>query len=226
MTVSPATSGDFPAIGEVLLNKLSAIEQRCNIIPGLSPSKYDPQRIRDKIAAKRQQLADLEAENAALAETLKQQERALHDPNPDLEEGEPNSHRLRRQLAAAQGEVKSQEERRHGLLAENRRLKAQIQATRKAFAAAAADQEDAATTEDELNATLAQLEKKQKEIDARRQREQTAYEKKMQSLKEERERLLEEKAALEQKLRDKQKELEMIQATATKSHFPSQIRRK
>jgi hypothetical protein len=51
---------------------------------------------------------DLEVENAALAETLKQQEHTLHDPNPSSEEAQPSSHRLWQQLAAVEREVKSQ----------------------------------------------------------------------------------------------------------------------
>jgi hypothetical protein len=42
----------------------------------------DPKEIRDKIAVKRRQLAELEAENTALLETEKRQERAIHQISP------------------------------------------------------------------------------------------------------------------------------------------------
>jgi myosin heavy subunit len=224
------TSQDFPAIGELLLCKLSAIEKCCDTASASTQKKYDARSLRDKIAVKRRQLAELEAENAALAETAKRQERALRQMNnggDDAAEAQQSVVKLRQQLAAAQKEIKTLEERRHGLLAENRRLKGQIQSAQKA-SAVEADQMDTATSEEELNATLAQLEAKQKDLEARRQREQEAYQRKMLALKDQKERLTEEKAELEQRLRDKQKELELIHSTASKSRFPPppQIRRK
>jgi chromosome segregation ATPase len=226
--VDLTTSDDFSAMGEMLLGKLAAIEKCCDTAAASAQKKYDARAIRDKIAVKRRQLAELEAENAALVETAKRQERALRQLSQGDEavEAQQNVLKLRQQLAAAQKEIKALEERRHGLLAENRRLKGQMQATQKA--AAAADTGAEAAGEEELARTLAQLETKRQELDARRQREQTAYQKKMQALKEQKERLTQEKADLEQKLRDKQKELELIHSTASKSRFPPplQARRK
>jgi septal ring factor EnvC (AmiA/AmiB activator) len=226
--VDLTTSDDFSAIGEMLLGKLAAIEKCCDTAAASTQKKYDTRVIRDKIAVKRRQLAELEAENAALVETAKRQERALRQLNQGDEtvEAQQNVLKLKQQLAAAQKEIKALEDRRHGLLAENRRLKGQMQATQKTSAASDTGAEIA--SEEELTETLSKLETKRQELEARRQREQTAYQKKMQALKEQKEKLTQEKAELEQRLKDKQKELDLIHSTATKSRFPPplQARRK
>jgi chromosome segregation ATPase len=226
--VDPMTSQDFAAMGEMLLGKLAAIEKCCDTAAASTQKKYDARTIRDKIAVKRRQLAELEAENAALVETAKRQERALRQLSQggeDAAEAQQNVVKLRQQLAAAQKEIKVLEERRHGLLAESRRLKGQLQATQKA-SAAVTDQADAAASEEELNATIEQLQKRHDELEARKQKEQAAYQKKMQALKDQKEKLTQEKVDLEQRLRDKQKKLEMIHATASKGRFAPPARRK
>jgi chromosome segregation ATPase len=216
------TSQDFAAMGEMLLGKLAAIEKCCDTAAASTQKKYDSRTIRDKIAVKRRQLAELEAENAALVETAKRQERALRQMNQggeDAVEAQQNVLKLRSQLQAAQKEIKVLEERRHGLLAENRRLKGQFQAVQKAVSKAE-DVPDPNATEEEMNATLAALETKQQELEARKKREQDNYQKKMAALKDQKEKLTQEKSDLERKLREKQKELELIHSKA-KSRFPA-----
>jgi chromosome segregation ATPase len=83
-------------------------------------------------------------------------------------------------LGAAQKEIKALEEKRHQLLAENRRLKGKLQATQKAIRRP----EEAATqpaNEDDLNATLTALEEKQRRLEARVEREQRTYQRKWHS---------------------------------------------
>jgi chromosome segregation ATPase len=221
-TLDPTTSQDFAAMGEMLLGKLAAIEKCCDTAAASTQKKYDSRTIRDKIAVKRRQLAELEAENAALVETAKRQERALRQMNQggeDAVEAQQNVLKLRSQLQAAQKEIKVLEERRHGLLAENRRLKGQFQAVQKAVSKAE-DVPDPNATEEELNATLAALETKQQELEARKKREQDNYQRKMAALKDQKEKLTQEKSDLERKLREKQKELELIHSKA-KSRFPA-----
>lgn len=221
--VDITTSEDFAAMGEMLLAKLSAIEKCCDTAAASTQKKYDARTIRDKIAVKRRQLAELEAENAALVETAKRQERALRQMNQggeDAVEAQQNVLKLRNQLQAAQKEIKVLEERRHGLLAENRRLKGQLQTAQKTV-----DQnqpgayQGASTNEEELNQTYAALEEKQQQLEARKLREQNAYQKKMAQLKQQKEELAQRKIELEQKLKEKQKELEIIHHKA-KSKYP------
>jgi chromosome segregation ATPase len=215
------TSQDFGGMGEMLLGKLAAIEKCCDTAASSTQKKYDARTIRDKIAVKRRQLAELEAENAALVETAKRQEKALRQMNhgsDDAVEAQQNVIKLRTQLQAAQKEIKVLEERRHGLLAENRRLKGQVQAAQKAVSRSE-DLPDPNATEDEMNAALAALETRQQELEARKKREQDNYQRKMGSLKDQKERLTQEKAALEQKLKERQKELELIHSKA-KNRFP------
>ena len=126
--------------------------------------------------------------------------------------------KLRNQLQAAQKEIKVLEERRHGLLAENRRLKGQLQTTQKAIAKTDEGVEAAANEED-LNASLVALEEKQQQLEARKQREQGAYQKKMAQLKAQKEELTAKKNELEQRLKEKQKELELIHSKA-RARFP------
>lgn len=220
-TVDLTTSQDFASMGEMLLGKLAAIEKCCDTAAASTQKKYDARTIRDKIAVKRRQLAELEAENAALVETAKRQERALRQMNQggdDAVEAQQNVLKLRNQLQAAQKEIKVLEERRHGLLAENRRLKGQLAQTQKAIDKAD-EQPEAGTNEEELNATLAQLEEKQQQLEAKKQREQNAYQKKMAQLKTQKEELSQRKAELEQRLKEKQKELELIHSKA-KTRMP------
>ena len=216
-TVDLTTSEDFATMGEMLLGKLAAIEKCCDTAAASSQKKYDARAIRDKIAVKRRQLAELEAENAALVETAKRQEKALRQMNQggdEAIEAQQNVMKLRNQLQAAQKEIKVLEERRHGLLAENRRLKGQLQNTQKS-----GDAGDGANEED-LNSSLAALEDKQQQLEARKQREQSAYQKKMAQLKQQKEELTAKKAELEKKLKERQKELELIH-TKAKSRFPA-----
>jgi chromosome segregation ATPase len=226
--VDLTTSQDFAAMGELLLRKLAAIEKCCDTAAASTQKKYDARTLSDKIAVKRRQLAELEAENAALVETAKRQERALKQLSlggEDAGEAQQNVTKLKQQLAAAQQEIKALEEHRRGLLATNRQLKGKLQATQKA-SATVSDPGEAGATEEELNATLEQLQKRQEELEARKQREQSAYQKKMQALKEQKEKLTQDKADLEQRLKDKQKELEMIHTTAARGRFVPPVRRK
>lgn len=215
------SSQDFGAMGEMLLGKLASIEKCCDAAAASTQKKYDARTIRDKIAVKRRQLAELEAENAALVDTAKRQERALRQMNAgdDTVEAQQNVLKLRSQLQAAQKEIKVLEERRHGLLAENRRLKGQLQQTQKAIAKSDEGVE-AAANEGDLAANVAELEEKQQQLEARKQREQGAYQRKMATLKAQKEELAERKAALELRLREKQKELELIHSKA-KGRFPA-----
>jgi chromosome segregation ATPase len=220
---------DFSAMSEMLLGKLSAIEKSCETAAASTQKKYDARTIRDKIALKRRQLAELERENAALEETVKRQERALREVNrssEDLNEAKGNVVRLRQQLAAVQKEIKLLEDQRHVALAENRRLKGQLQATQRASKEIPAPRADA--TEEELTQTIEQLQKKQHELEEKRQKEYSVYQGRIQALQHQKEDLLQEKAALEQRIKDKQKELELIHSTAAKSRFPAplQLRRK
>ncbi|OHT01524.1 hypothetical protein TRFO_31619 [Tritrichomonas foetus] len=222
-SVDLTTSQDFAAMGEMLLGKLSAIEKCCDTAAASTQKKYDARTIRDKIAVKRRQLAELEAENAALVETAKRQERALRQMNQggdDAVEAQQNVLKLRNQLQAAQKEIKVLEERRHGLLAENRRLKGQLQSTQKAIDKADGQANVNQSNEDELNATVTALEEKQQQLEQRKQREQTAYQKKMAQLKQQKEELAQRKVELEQRLREKQKELELIHSKA-KARYPA-----
>ena len=215
-------SQDYGAMGEMLLGKLAAIEKCCDAAAASTQKKYDARAIRDKIAVKRRQLAELEAENAALVETAKRQEKALRQMNQggdDAIEAQQNVLKLRNQLQAAQKEIKVLEERRHGLLAENRRLKGQLASVQKAGAKTDAGVEAAANEED-LNATLAALETKQQQLEERKQREQSAYQKKMAMLKQQKEELTARKAELEKTLKEKQKELELIH-TKAKTRLPA-----
>jgi chromosome segregation ATPase len=223
-TLDLTTSQDFAGMGEMLLGKLASIEKCCDTAAASTQKKYDARTIRDKIAVKRRQLAELEAENAALVETARRQEKALRQMNQggdDAVEAQQNVIKLRTQLQAAQKEIKVLEERRHGLLAENRRLKGQFQAVQKAASRADA-MPDPNATEDEMNLALAALETKQQELEARKKREQDNYQRKMAGLKDQKERLTQEKAALEQKLKERQKELELIHHKAT-SRYPAPL---
>ncbi|OHT07630.1 hypothetical protein TRFO_24125 [Tritrichomonas foetus] len=213
-------------MGEMLLGKLSAIEKCCDTAAASTQKKYDARTIRDKIAVKRRQLAELEAENAALVETAKRQERALRQMSQggdDAVEAQQNVLKLRNQLQAAQKEIKVLEERRHGLLAENRRLKGQLQSTQKAIDKA--DEQKPSGNEDELNQTITALEEKQQQLEQRKQREQNAYQKKMAQLKQQKEDLAQRKVELEQRLKEKQKELELIHSKA-KARYPAPGMRK
>ena len=102
-------SQDYGAMGEMLLGKLAAIEKCCDAAAASTQKKYDARAIRDKIAVKRRQLAELEAENAALVETAKRQEKALRQMNQggdEAIEAQQNVMKLRNQLQAAQKEIK------------------------------------------------------------------------------------------------------------------------
>ena len=219
-SVDLTTSQDFAKMGEMLLGKLAAIEKCCDTAAASTQKKYDARTIRDKIAVKRRQLAELEAENAALVETAKRQEKALRQMNQgsdDATEAQQNVLKLKNQLAAAQKEIKVLEDRRHTLLAENRRLKGQIQTSQKAM-----EKPDvpAAQNEEDLKATLASLEERQQMLEQKKQREQAAYQKKMAQLKKQKEELTARKQELEQKLKEKQKELKLIHDKASARYPP------
>lgn len=207
--VDLTTSDDFTAMSEMLLGKLSAIENCCDTAAASTQRKYDARTIRDKIAIKRRQLAELEAENQALVDTAKRQEKALRQLNAGNDEhieAQQNVLKLRNQLQAAQKEIKVLEERRHGLLAENRKLKGQVHAQQKAIDN---DQQNPAS-ETDLNASVSALKEREAQLEARKKREQKAYNKKMAMLKEQKDNLLQQKAELEARIREKEKELELI----------------
>jgi chromosome segregation ATPase len=166
-----------------------AIEKCSDTAAASTQKKYDARAICDKIAVERRQLSELETENAALVETAKHQERALRQlshGDDDAAEAPRKVAKLRRELAAAQKEMKTFEERRHGLLVEN----GQLEATEKG-SAGVTDRGEA--NEGELSARLEQVEKRQEELEARKRKEQAAYEKKMQGLEEQKERKKERK---------------------------------
>jgi DNA repair exonuclease SbcCD ATPase subunit len=216
--VDLTTSQDFHSMGEMLLGKLSAIEKCCDIAAASTQKKYDARTIRDKIAVKRRQLAELESENAALIETAKRQEKALRqatqgtDGNVDAQQ---NVLKLRSQLQAAQKEIKVLEDKRHGLLSENRKLKGQLNNAQK-VAGRSNGAEGPSASEAELAASIEELEERQRQLEGRKQREQEAYQRKMGQLKGQKEELSARKAELEQILREKQKELELIHQQKSK----------
>jgi hypothetical protein len=125
---------------------------------------------------------------------------------------------MRGQLQAAQKEIKVLEERRHGLLAENRRLKCQFDVVQKSVQRSE-DLPDPNATEDELNEVLAELEVKQQALDTRKKREHDNYLRKLEAFRDQKVRLAEEKAALERKLKERQKELELVHIKV-KTGFP------
>lgn len=187
--VDPATCDDVEQLSAMLMGKLSAIEKCCDSAAASTQKKYDARTIKEKIAQKRRQLAELESENAALVQTAKKQERALRHISNGQEEGseaQTNVNKLRNQLQAAQKEIRSLEERRKGILEENRRLRNQ----------------------EEGNAQLS--DEKQQESDARRQKETNSYQKKMAQLQQQKDEWTQKKKDLEQKLKEKQKELDLI----------------
>ena len=225
--VDLTTSQDFSLMGEVLLSKLSLIEKFCDTAASSTQKKYDARTIKDKIALKRKQLAELEAENAALVETARRQEKALRQINQTDEEAieaQQNVLKLKNQLQAAQKEIKILEEKRHGLLSENRKLKGQVQSTQKTIEKGESGMN---FNSDELNSTISNLEDRQKQLEARKEREQIAYQKKMKLLKDQKDELLIKKKELEQKLKEKQKELELIHDKSKKLpvHYPLSYRK-
>ena len=126
--VDPATTDDIELLREMLVGKLSAIEKCCDSAFASSQKKYDAQTIKDKIAQKRRQLATLEEENQALVETARRQQKQLRRIEKNTEEGseaQSNVNKLMNQLQTAQNEIIDIEERRHGILAENRKLRQQ-----------------------------------------------------------------------------------------------------
>lgn len=216
--VDLTTSTDFAQMGEMLLGKLSMIENCCDSAASSTQKKYDARTIRDKIAVKKKQLADLEAENSALVETAKRQEKALrqmNQGNDDQVEAQQNVLKLRSQLQAAQKEIKILEERRHGLLAENRKLKGQAAAQQRSM-----EPEADAPTEEEMSSTVDALKEKEQQLELRKEREKKAYSKKMQALKEQKDALTQQKAELEQKIKEKEMELKLIHEKGKKPFVP------
>jgi len=212
------TSDDFSLIGEMLLGKLSLIEKCCDTAAASTQKKFDARTIKDKISMKKRQLTELEAENAALVETTKRQEKALKQMNQtddETVEAQQNILKLKNQLQAAQREIKILEEKRHGLMSDNRRLKGQLQNTQRSVG-----KEDTleGTNEEKIKETIQTLEEKQKQLEIRKQREQAAYQKKMKSLKDQKDQLAQKKTDLEMKVKEKQKELELIHEKAGKRY--------
>ena len=210
-SVDITTSEDFAEMGEMLLGKLSAIEQFCDSAASSTQKKYDARTIRDKIAVKKKQLQELESENSALVETAKRQEKALKKMNAtsgDVVEAQQNVIRLKNQLQAAQKEIKIMEERRHNLLAENRRLKGQLQAQQKE---SNGEGQTEMMSEEELNQAIQQLQDRQTQLELRKQREKTAYVQKMSALKEQKDEKMKLKQELEQKIKEKEMQLKLIQ---------------
>ena len=216
-SVDLTTSQDFAEMGEMLLGKLSAIEGFCDAAASSTQKKYDLRTIKDKIAVKKKQLQELESENSALVETAKRQEKALRKMNTtsgDVVEAQQNVIKLKNQLQAAQREIKLMEDKRHEILAENRRLKGQLQAQQKETAGEQAQKE--LPTEDELNTALQQLKDRGAQLEARKQREKSTYTQKMSALKEQKDQLAKTKADLEQKIKEKEMQLKLIQEKGKK----------
>ena len=123
--IDPATSDDVEQLREMLVGKLSAIERCCDSAFASSQKRYDSESIKEKIEQKRRQLANLEAENAALVETAKKQQKQLRRIGSNTDKGseaETNVNKLVGQLIAAQNEIKELKVRRKDILAENKKL--------------------------------------------------------------------------------------------------------
>ena len=216
-SVDITTSEDFSEMGEMLLGKLSAIEQFCDSASSSTQKKYDARTIKDKIAVKKKQLQELESENTALVETAKRQEKALKKMNAtsgDVVEAQQNIIKIKNQLQAAQKEIKIMEERRHNLLAENRRLKGQLQAQQKE---ASGESQNEALSEEELNIAIQQLKDRQTQLELRKQREKAAYMQKMSALKEQKDEKAKTKQELEQRIKEKEMQLKLIQDKSKQS---------
>lgn len=216
--VDLTTSQDFAAMGEMLMGKLSLIENCCDTAAASTQKKYDARTIRDKIAVKKKELAALESENTALVETAKRQEKALRKLNAssdDTVEAQQNVMKLKSQLQAAQKEIKLLEERRHDLLAENRRLKGQVNFQQKSLAGEATNVPQ--QTDEEIRAAMAQLKQKEDELLERKEREKKAYLKKMAALKQQKDTLAQQKADLEQRIKEKEMQLKLIHEKSKKT---------
>lgn len=190
--VDPSTTDDIEQLREMLVGKLTAIEQCCDSAFASSQKKYDAQTIKDKIEQKRRQLAKLEEENHALVETAKKQQKQLRRLGNNTENGsdaQKNVNKLMDQLQSAQNEIKDLERRRHGILEENRRISAQ---------------EKGPSPPEEMT------EEKRQQREARRQKQ----------LQQQKEEYTQKKIELEKRLKEKQKELAVITSNA-KSKVPT-----
>lgn len=200
--VDVSTSNDITAINEALQAKLDLINKCCDESSASTTKKYDIQTIRDKISAKRQQLAELEAENQSLIETAKRQEQILSrisqngDESPEAQEC---IQKLHGQLQNAENEITQLEQRRPGVLAENRRLKGELQVQH--------------NNSDEI---LQSFENAQQANEAQ-QEEELARQRRMEEIQLQKDELMKRKKELEYKIKEKQKELELIHSSKGKN---------
>ena len=192
---------DFQKMSEMLLGKLSVIEACCDTAAVSTDKKYDPKIIRDKIALKKKQLAELESENATLTEIARKQEKQIEQMNAnDDNSNEQQQHvlKLRKELKDAQAEIKELEEQRTQLINENKRKKGEITRGEKVAQGGPLSQQQIA------------LKEKESDMEAKKERERKIYEKKMESLRKEKENLSRKKAELEEEIKRKEDELRAI----------------
>jgi chromosome segregation ATPase len=199
--VDISTSQDFPAMHKLLIGKIKVIEKSYAVVRSSIPTKYDATTIRNKIALKRRELVALKSDNASLSQTCAQQERALAEltrSRAAMSSCQENVERLREGVIAAQKEIRLMERRRTELLANNRQLRAQRQAIENAVAELAGLENEEA------------IAKRQKEIAERKIKEQNQWQEKLQALQKEKDELVAKKTELAQRVKEKQKQLQLI----------------
>ncbi|KAH0791550.1 hypothetical protein GPJ56_004537 [Histomonas meleagridis] len=146
-----------------------------------------------------------------------------HENSDESIEAQQSVLKLKNQLQAAQKEIKVLEERRHTLLAENRRLKGQIKQTQEAKNKNESQQ---IPSEDELDKALDALEKRRQQLEEQQNREKNSYQRKMLQLKKQKEELTQRKSELEAQLVEKQNELESIHKASSRRPSAQQIKSK
>jgi chromosome segregation ATPase len=191
-------------MGEMLLGKLEAIEKCCDLSGASIQPTYDPRKIRERIARKRRRLVEIEAENATLVEVAQRHEFALQEVEQGgdgVSEAELHVNILKERLASAQRDVRALDEKRRQMLAERHRLNVQLEVTQRVVGkeGVATDPDD----EDKLKEALDSLEE-------RKDKEYEAYQRKIEQIRERKDRLLNEKAVLEQTLKETHKKLDLI----------------
>ena len=199
--VDLTVSTNFEKMSEMLLGKLSVIEACCDTAAISTDKKYDPKMIRDKIAIKKKQLAELESENATLTEIARKQEKQIQEMNAGEDistEQQQHVLKLRSQLAEAQKEIKELEKQRTELINENKRKKGETSAR------------PGKAAQGPLSEQQQVLKDKETDMEAKKERERRIYERKMESLKTEKDKLTARKAELEEEIKKKEEILKGI----------------
>jgi chromosome segregation ATPase len=216
-SVDIATSQDFPAIEAMLRGKLTAIGQSYDTSLNPTRIRYDATTLKNQITFMRGQLEAVRSENASLLEALTRQERAvrlLARGNGAIDIAKENVCRLRENQTAAEHELKLIEETHIALLAENRCLCGRLQAAEKA------EQEmhdlEAPKDGEALTQMINQLQLRQEEIDTRHEKKKSKAQARFRALQEELDVITKRKAALERRLREQQKEFDLIHGKMTK----------